>query len=119
MTTKVPLSNLDPRWLVHEGRRVGLIFLCPEKPTEGRKHHYQSSVFEPLDRQTQWKLFNEALGDEYAYTYVQGCTEGHLWSASPDLATATFDNLTVHPSIDGSPGGLWHGWIRNGNAEFL
>lgn len=134
------LTELDPRWLIRDGKRVGFIFLCPEDVRGmGPDRWYQSCVFEFIPRQEQWKLFNEALkdvapvGDEdYQYTRVQGCNPMAKWSYTegqtgqvrvavlePISNEPSFDNITVAPSIDGSAGGLWHGFIKNGEIVFL
>jgi hypothetical protein len=42
------------------------------------------------------------------------CAAGCGWACSPAPADADFASLTVTPSLDGSAGGLWHGFITNG-----
>ncbi len=37
-----------------------------------------------------------------------------MWSCTPPIEKATFENISVNPSIDGSPGGTWHGHIIKG-----
>lgn len=108
------LVDLDPRWLVDDGRRVGFIFKCPTDP-----YWWQSCMFEAYTRQGQWKLFAQALhdsDDEDPHLLVQGCSQDMLWKPTPYPALATFETLSVYPSVDGSAGGLWHGWITNGEA---
>ncbi len=105
------LTDLDPRWLLRDGMRVGFIFHSPTKPA-----WYQSCVFQPMGRNEQNDLFNAALTEhgEYAYSKVQGCKPECGWTPSPSPDAATFETLSVTPSIDGSAGGLWHGYITNG-----
>jgi hypothetical protein len=43
------------------------------------------------------------------------CKEGVVWKIADGIESASFETLTVHPSIDGSAGGLWHGFIKNGD----
>lgn len=62
------LTDLDPQWIVRDGKRIGFTFKSPTKP-ENR----------------------------------QSCFDA-----------ATFETMTVTPSLDGSAGGLWHGFITNG-----
>jgi hypothetical protein len=37
---------------------------------------------------------------------------GILWRREGD----TFDTLTLSPSVDASPSGHWHGFVRNGEV---
>jgi hypothetical protein len=36
------------------------------------------------------------------------------WTIVGGIEIASFETMAVTPSIDGSPGGLWHGFITNG-----
>lgn len=45
---------------------------------------------------------------------VQGCKQGTHWAIAGGIENAAFETLTVTPSLDGSPGGNWHGFITNG-----
>ena len=108
------LTDLDPRWLLLDGKRVGFIFRSPTKPM-----WWQSCLFQPTKHGDQKALFNAALdvqgtNREYAFSTVQGCNESCGWSPSPTPDEATFETINVTPSIDGSAGGLWHGYITNG-----
>lgn len=105
------LTNLDPRWLLRDGKRVGLIFQSPIKAA-----WYQSCMFQPTDWKDQRDMFNAALPEygEYAYSKVQGCNTACGWAPTPSADLANFETLSVTPSIDGSVGGLWHGYITNG-----
>jgi hypothetical protein len=110
------LVDLDPRWLVRDGRCVGFIFKSPTKP-----HWYQSCMLAPTPIEEQWDLFNMALADsvrdgqepEWMYTCVQACRAECGWRIE---SGSEFHDLTVKPSIDGSAGGLWHGFITNGGV---
>lgn len=108
------LTDLDPRWLLRDGRRVGFIFRSPTKPA-----WWQSCVFQPTDHNEQKELFNAALDVQgenrnYAFTTVQGCKHSCGWAPMPAPEAATFETISVTPSIDGSAGGLWHGFITSG-----
>lgn len=109
------LTDLDPRWLVSDGKRVGFIFKSPSDP-----RWYQSCVISPTTRGRQHDLFDAALADqfgEFGWTKVQGCKPECSWTVLGGIDNATFETMTVTPSLDGSPGGLWHGFITNGVAQ--
>jgi hypothetical protein len=109
MGEEMKLTELDPRWLFKDGRRIGFIFISPTDPK-----YYQSCFSEPTPSRLQWELFEQVLNDEHGASRVQGSKPTFAWTFSSD----TFDTLTVTPSIDGSPGGLWHGFITNGEIRY-
>jgi len=115
------LTDLDPRWLTEDGRKVGFVF---RSPTDAR--WYQSCFFEagrklmtcaePACYESDaWccphSQLGLAAGAGLNTEKVQGCNINCAWTAQGELDFAT---LTVTPSLDGSPGGLWHGFITNG-----
>lgn len=104
------LTELDPRWIVRDGQRIGFTFISPTNPK-----CRQSCFRETPPMREQWKLFAETHGAEaddaeWPRDMIQGCAQGTKWQIAGDF----FDELTVHPSIDGSKGGNWHGHITNG-----
>lgn len=104
------LVDLEPKWLVKDGQRVGFIFRCPTRPEKC----WQSCFYDSPPRREQWAMFADvAKGDdedrEFGHPDIQGAREGTRWTIAGE-----FENLTVTPSIDGSPGGNWHGHITNG-----
>lgn len=104
------LTDLEPKWLVRDGRRVGFIFRCPTD-----RRWYQACMFEQTPRREQWRLFNSVLGEGKDPELCDHCVQG----ARPDFAWVhaggtEFADLSVTPSIDGSAGGMWHGYITNG-----
>jgi hypothetical protein len=102
------LTNLDPKWLLRDGVRIGFTFVSPTDPK------WRQSCFpDPPSRQEQWDLFEAHHGDDG----VQGCTPGQHWTIAGGIEAATFETMTVTPSLDGSAGGLWHGFITNGEAR--
>lgn len=125
------LSELDPKWLVLDGRRVGFVFRSPLWSQGERYHWWQTCFFEsgfktlvcpdPACYQNP-DLWNcphsqmglvEAAGGDPART--QGCNRDCAWvQHGVPIAQATWDDLTITPSLDGSRGGLWHGHITNG-----
>lgn len=107
------LTDLDPEWLIKDGQRVGFTFLSPSGPQNGV--HWRQSCFvipSPPTRE-QWVLFEAVHGEDFE---VQGCTAGVTWSIEGGIHNAWFETLTVKPSIDGSAGGQWHGFITNGEV---
>jgi hypothetical protein len=110
------LVDLDPRWLIENGRRVGFIFISPIQH-KVKPHPYYQSCFAstvPPRRLGQWPLFKAAFPERKHPPVVQGAREGVLWTIEGEIENATFETMTVSPSIDGSAGGLWHGFIQNG-----
>lgn len=121
------LTDLEPHWLIFEGRRVGFIFRSPTKPEwwqtcfvekfylfKGRdgNHASEDEAYSP-DSQGGIiaRCFPEA-GDRF-----QGCNPDHQWTVAGGIENASFDTLTVTPSLDGSAGGLWHGFITAGAIQ--
>lgn len=108
------LIELDPRWLIQDGRRVGFVFRCPT-----RCKCWQSCFVESPPRREQWALFRSTFGEDPDFEEmpkpdVQGCASGTRWQIAGGIENADFETLSVTPSIDGSPGGNWHGFITNG-----
>jgi|GEM_PF-1492764 len=118
------LSELDPRWLCEGGRKVGFVFKSPTDPK-----WWQTCFFEAgrkflccPDPQCQandhWSCPHSQVGLCEAAgvdaNWVQGCKRECAWTAHGELDFAV---LTVTPSIDGSAGGLWHGFITNGEVR--
>lgn len=102
------LTELDPRWLTRDGVRVGFIFRSPT-----RQDRWQSCFEAAPPRREQWAMFRAELGDGENGD-IQGCTEGCHWTVAGGMETADFATLTVTPSLDGSRGGNWHGFITAG-----
>jgi len=128
------LTELDPHWLMFEGHRVGFIFRCPlpNKRTEwqtcfvekfylfkGRNGTYpsddiawapdsQSGIVHTV--QTDLPDLRE-IGDSCNW---QSCNPDCQWTIEGGIANASFETMSVQPSLDGSKGGNWHGHITNG-----
>ena len=94
------LGELDPRWWCFEenGPRVGLTFLCPHCRQErlGIAFHHAG---------------HEAIED--AYIKAHDGRQGFIWTEDG----ATFDTVTITPSIDASAHGHWHGFITAGEIK--
>jgi len=61
----------------------------------------------------QWELFRERFGDEQNRFTVH-CEEKCAWSFT---SGASFETLTVTPSLDASRAGHWHGFITDGEIR--
>lgn len=100
------LIDLDPQWIMQDGRRIGFTFVSPTNSSLR-----QSCFPVPPSMHEQMDLFDALHGE---HQMVQGCNPTHRWTIAGGIENATFDRMTVTPSLDGSAGGLWHGYITNG-----
>jgi hypothetical protein len=108
-TDSVKLLELDPQWIVRDGKRIGFTFQCPTK------REYRQSCFPvPPAIVDQLDLFEVLHGEK---RMVQGCNPEKRWTIAGGIDTADFATMTVTPSLDGSPGGLWHGHITAGEIK--
>lgn len=108
------LVDLDPRWIEKDGVKVGFVFKSPtpymrSDGTPNPQPYWQSCFFQPTPTDIQRDIFEEMFGDDDFL--VQGCFQECAWAVHGEMS---FDTLTVSPSLDGSRGGLWHGFIQNG-----
>ena len=108
------LTELDPRWLEKNGVRVGFLFRCPLEPSNPNR--LQAVFFRPTPPLHEQGVLIAAALDllEESDHFVQRCNPAANWDCSPPAAEATFENISITPSVDGSAGGNWHGWITNG-----
>src|ERR1044072_628178 len=105
------LTELDPRWLLKGGQRVGFVF---RNPVRGHKGWWVSCFFAPTPEDEQEKLIEEVLGADAIY---QQCNPAHGWSIVGDKPTpANFETISITPSLDGGPN-MWHGHITNGEIK--
>lgn len=120
------LVDLEPRWLHIDGRRIGILFLCPHciaakqpKPTP------ISCFFIPTEHiagddyhDSQYGLFEHLLptfGAAYAShdaSDVVACRRGFAWQHVGD----DFASMSITPSLDASASGHWHGFVTNGDV---
>lgn len=112
------LVDLDPRWLMKDGKRVGFVFISPVQrvrhdgtynPTPSRLTCFAVS----FNQEDQEKIQQECLGEDLA-KFTLYCREMYEWQITGGIETATFETMTVTPSLDASGAGLWHGFITNG-----
>lgn len=104
------LIELDPRWYLKGGKRVAFSFRCPTDPK-----WRQLVKLIVLTTKEQWALLGGFDSNECAIT--QTAKQAACWSIEGDVEAASFSTLTVKPSVDGSDGGLWHGFITNGEIK--
>jgi len=111
------LVDLDPHWIMQDGKRIGFTFVGP-KHRDPRNR--QSCFVESPDSRTQNILFGKMYGadpddgEQSGPIITQGCKKGTRWTIEGGIDNASFENISVTPSIDGSAGGNWHGHITNG-----
>lgn len=110
------LLDLDPQWLELDGKRVGFTFISPKQKPHKRAdgtlspNIWRQSCFAvKLPHRVQWELFEKA-----GHESVQGCNPDCAWTIDGGIEKATFETITVSPSLDGSRGGFWHGHIIDG-----
>jgi hypothetical protein len=111
------LTDIDPRWIELDGHRIGFCFLCPTPITRSdgtvNPTPYRQSCFTAhVARDLQHAIFDRMFGDD-SYT-VQRCNPECAWTVDGGIDAASFETLSVSPSIDGSAAGFWHGFIKNG-----
>jgi hypothetical protein len=87
------------------GHRIGFTFLSPIGK-QGNTHWRQSCFAVATSSDEQFDLLGEAP--------VQHCNPACAWVIVGGIENANFETMTVTPSLDGSAGGLWHGFITNG-----
>lgn len=102
------LVDLDPHWIMKDGLRVGFTFLSPSGK-QGNTHWRQSCFIVAMPSDAQDELLGESR--------VQHCKPACAWTVTGGIENATFETMTVTPSIDGIAGGLWHGFITNGDIK--
>lgn len=100
------LVDLNPTWIIQDGHRIGFTFKSPIK------QEYRQSCFPaPPSTREQLDLFDALHGED---SIVQPCNPKHRWNIVGGIESSSFETMTVTPSLDGSNGGLWHGFISNG-----
>lgn len=101
------LTDLEPGWIEHEGRRVAIIFRCPHC-LDAKTRWWLTCFFEPSG--TLPKQFIYDLGELKGDDIVNGCKPTTKWTRNND----DFASMSITPSIDASHSGHWHGHITNG-----
>ena len=97
------LTDLDPHWLSPD------VFVFRSPSGHG---DWITCKRVPLEREKQYELIYRDNPQFVGQTVVM-TQDAMVWSfAGNDFAT-----LTVSPSIDHSPSGNWHGFVRNGEIQ--
>ncbi len=103
------LLDFSPEWVIKDGERVGFTFISPANPKMR-----QSCFPNPPPSNEQMRLFDLMYGED---AIVQGCNPSQHWQIAGGIGGADFSTISVTPSLDGSAGGLWHGFITNGEIR--
>lgn len=97
------LTELQPRWLSPD------VFLF-KNPTGGKDWLTCKRVV--MTQREQMALVYEQHPDLKGQCIVL-TVPGMAWTFEGN----DFETMTVHPSIDASASGNWHGWIKNGEVS--
>ena len=97
------LLDLDPHWLIKDGKRIGFCFRSPKRPK-----WWLTCFAVATSPSDQREALVAAIGD--GLNWLQ-CKE-IAWTVTGGIEAAHFETMTVKPSIDA--GELWHGFITNG-----
>lgn len=92
------LVDLDPRWLVKDGRRVGFVF---KSPTLGDKM-WMCCFENPPERREQWALFRSVFPDDYRNG------DGHALFGAGLVCTAMAVGILFVVWMGGWPAGTEH-----------
>lgn len=71
--------------------------------------------FESLSHDEQYDAVVREIGVE-GERWTQLCRDGFAWTCMPAVEQATFENISIQPSIDGGINS-WHGFITNGEIR--
>jgi hypothetical protein len=106
------LTDLDPRWLELEGRKVGFLLRCPHCQGTWLSCMFEARpVLTGIDGQpSQFELFDKIVDDVHE---VVPCRKDFAWVRDVD----NFNSMTVTPSLDASASGHWHGFIQGGEIK--
>lgn len=131
------LIDLEPKFWAAPGRRgQGLVFRCPHCFAKPGATYLCIAFANPLDGKPAWDIgtpLHRPISRLWAVLYgdVEAPAEpgslrpgallpvgslcvppGHLWTRSGE----SFADLSLHPSVDASGAGCWHGWVTNGEV---
>lgn len=113
------LTELQPRWIEKDGKRVAFMFRNPTGPDHRGRTDWLTCFCVPIESvfPDRWVLLDQLEADLEAADlkpsdsgHIVLVLEGVAWKWEGD----SFENLTVTPSIDASASGNWHGFITNG-----
>ena len=123
------LLDLNPRWWARgDGRRgMGLTFDCPGACCAARLPTTTPGAAE-APKKIEDHPHRRRLGVAFANPIDGGASDslvphhdgaGHvIYSSAPEWTRTgdTFETLSLHPSVDASAAGHWHGFITDGVA---
>lgn len=105
------LTDLHPRWIDGPDRRgLGVTFDCPCCVGSSKAVRIAVVFTNPLDGGEQSSLLPGVLWRLLGAPGVTTIPPGFHWQREGE----DFESLTLHPSVDCSPAGHWHGFLRNG-----
>lgn len=110
------LSELQPRWLAEPGRTgQGVVFDCPCCVGKPNAVRLVVAFRNPLDSGAPFPIRKmailwEALKEGDDPRQVTKVPPGTHWERTGEI----FEDMTFAPSVDASPAGHWHGFVRNG-----
>lgn len=115
------LTDLNPRWFDVAGvggEKGGVTFECPcercrlAEGNNGRRVRLAVQFANPIGTEPK-PLLNQKEKMRHVHELrTFDVPPGFLWRREGE----SFETLTLTPSVDGSPAGHWHGWIRNGEV---
>jgi hypothetical protein len=109
------LTDLEPRWFDVPGLgtdKDGVTFLCPCQKCGGKGVRLAAQFANPVGGGVGVAMTQK---EKIYHVHTLGTFDvppGFLWQRTGE----TFETLSLHPSIDASPAGHWHGYITNGEA---
>lgn len=107
------LIDLQPRWIERAGERVMFIFKCPHCPGSTTWLSCKRVAMKTSEQYDLIAAHCADLRDDGALHEVVSTKQDVAWTIIGD----DFETMTVSPSIDASPSGDWHGFIRNGEIQ--
>ena len=120
------LTDLDPRWLIKDGKRVGFIFISPTQrlrsdgttnPVPWRQTCFVERTLFKEQCKVVWAAMSDLAPGDDMFGFWQPCKADCAWTVAGGIAAAAFTTISVTPSLDGSAGGFWHGFITNGEIR--
>ena len=106
------LTDLEPRWFDVPGigtDKDGVTFLCPHC----RAVRLGVQFANPIGAETKPLMTDD---EKWHHVHDLGTFEvppGFLWKRQGE----TFEDLTLHPSVDASASGHWHGCVTKGEVS--
>jgi len=108
----VKLTELEPRWILKDGERIGIVFRCPHclGPDPALVTCYSKS---PGGLGDQYRVLVDLIPDVEERCDVIPCKRDYSWTFVGD----SFETLSITPSLDASASGHWHGHVTAGEIR--